>query len=157
MVLLHLWRKVCCRFLSLLKSHRPRTGLNQQTLGPMASMITIKPPRTTKFNINLPILGSQWFTTMNRTKEIQHALETSIALSREKIQDPNMYYQGNGNECNLYNFHSFRCLKIFKECWFQSYTEVEKARHKWFYQKTAGFFEKGIQCLPIGWFSQFLW
>jgi hypothetical protein len=41
-------RKVCCWFLSTLKIHRPRPGLNPRTLGPMTSMLTISSPRTSK-------------------------------------------------------------------------------------------------------------
>jgi hypothetical protein len=40
-------RKSCYSFLSPLKIHRSRPGLNPRTLGPMTSTITIIPPRTT--------------------------------------------------------------------------------------------------------------
>jgi hypothetical protein len=40
-------RKTCCGFVSPLKTHLPRPGLNPRTLGPMASRITITQPRTT--------------------------------------------------------------------------------------------------------------
>jgi hypothetical protein len=46
MVLLLLQRKSCSGFLSPLKIHRLRPGLNSRTLGPMASTITTRPPRT---------------------------------------------------------------------------------------------------------------
>jgi hypothetical protein len=42
-----LWRKACCGFLSRLKIHRPWQGLKPQNLGPMASTITTRPPKTT--------------------------------------------------------------------------------------------------------------
>jgi hypothetical protein len=40
-------RRVCCGILSPLKIHHPLLGLNPRTLGPMASMLTITPSRTT--------------------------------------------------------------------------------------------------------------
>jgi hypothetical protein len=41
---LHILRiKVCCGFISPLKIHRPRLGLNPQTLGPMESTLTTRP------------------------------------------------------------------------------------------------------------------
>jgi hypothetical protein len=49
-VLLHavnLRRKWCSGFLSPLKIHRPRSGSNPRTLGPVASTLTTSPPRTT--------------------------------------------------------------------------------------------------------------
>jgi hypothetical protein len=39
-------RKTCCRFLSHLKIHHRRPGLNQQILGTVARTLTITPPRT---------------------------------------------------------------------------------------------------------------
>jgi hypothetical protein len=47
MALLPLRRKWCSGFLSPLKIHRPRSGLNQRNLGPVASTLTTSPPRTT--------------------------------------------------------------------------------------------------------------
>jgi hypothetical protein len=47
MALLPLQRKLCCRFLSPLKIHHPRLGLNPWTLGPVASTVTIAPLRMT--------------------------------------------------------------------------------------------------------------
>jgi hypothetical protein len=40
--------KMCCGYIYIyiLKNPSPRPGLNPRTLGPMASMITIRPPRT---------------------------------------------------------------------------------------------------------------
>jgi hypothetical protein len=50
--LVHLRRNECYGFLWPLKIHRPRPGLNSQTLGPMASMITTTPPRpTNQYNL----------------------------------------------------------------------------------------------------------
>jgi hypothetical protein len=46
-ILLPLRRKACCGFLLPLKLHRPRPGLNPRTLRPMASTLTVAPPRTT--------------------------------------------------------------------------------------------------------------
>jgi hypothetical protein len=46
--LLPLWRKWCSGFLSPLKIHRPRSGSNPRTLGPVASTLTTSPPRSTK-------------------------------------------------------------------------------------------------------------
>jgi hypothetical protein len=40
-------RKSCYGFLSLLKIHRPWPSFNPRTLGPIASTITTRPPRTT--------------------------------------------------------------------------------------------------------------
>jgi hypothetical protein len=42
-----LQRKSCYGFLSPLKIHRPRPGINPRTLGPMASTITTRPPTVT--------------------------------------------------------------------------------------------------------------
>jgi hypothetical protein len=47
--LLPLRRMTCCVFLWQLKIHRPRPGMNPRTLGPIASMLTTRPPRMTKF------------------------------------------------------------------------------------------------------------
>jgi hypothetical protein len=44
--LLPIRRKVCCGFLEPLKTHRPRPGFNPLTLGPVASTLTSKSPRT---------------------------------------------------------------------------------------------------------------
>jgi hypothetical protein len=44
--LLPLRRKVCCGFLSHWKISRPRPGLNQRILGPMACALANTPPRT---------------------------------------------------------------------------------------------------------------
>jgi hypothetical protein len=43
--LVPLRRKACCGFLSLLKIHCPRPGLNSWTLGPMTVTLTTRPPR----------------------------------------------------------------------------------------------------------------
>jgi hypothetical protein len=40
-------RKWCCGFLSPLKIHRPLSGSNPRTLGPVASTLTTGPPRST--------------------------------------------------------------------------------------------------------------
>jgi hypothetical protein len=45
--LLPLWRKSCYGFLSPLKIHHPRPGLNSRTSSRMASMITTRQPRMT--------------------------------------------------------------------------------------------------------------
>jgi hypothetical protein len=45
--LLLLRRKLCYGFLSPLKIHWPRPGLNPRTLGPVASTLTTSPPRVT--------------------------------------------------------------------------------------------------------------
>jgi hypothetical protein len=45
--LLPLRRKWCSGFLSPLKIHRPRSGSNPRTLGPVASTLTTSPPRST--------------------------------------------------------------------------------------------------------------
>jgi hypothetical protein len=45
--ILRLRRKWCSGFLSLLKIHRPRSGSNPRNLGPVASMLTTSPPRST--------------------------------------------------------------------------------------------------------------
>jgi hypothetical protein len=42
-----LWSKACCRFLSPLKIHFPRQGLNPRTLGPITITLTTILPRTT--------------------------------------------------------------------------------------------------------------
>jgi hypothetical protein len=44
---LPLQRKWCSGFLSPLKIHRPRSGSNPRTLGPVASTLTTSPPRST--------------------------------------------------------------------------------------------------------------
>jgi hypothetical protein len=41
-------RKQCSGFLSPLKIHRPRSGSNPRTLGPVASTLTTSPPRSTQ-------------------------------------------------------------------------------------------------------------
>jgi hypothetical protein len=46
-------RKSCCWFLSTLKTHRPRPGLNLRSLDPVASTITVRPPRTTTDSLYL--------------------------------------------------------------------------------------------------------
>jgi hypothetical protein len=45
--LLPLRRKWCSGFLSPFKIHRPRSGSNPRTLGPVASTLTTSPPRST--------------------------------------------------------------------------------------------------------------
>jgi hypothetical protein len=50
--LLPLRRKSCYGYLSSLKIHRPRPGMNPRNLGPMTSTITTRPPRTTAKPIN---------------------------------------------------------------------------------------------------------
>jgi hypothetical protein len=45
--LLPLRRKWCSGFLSPLKIHRPRSGSNPRTLGPVASTLITSPPRAT--------------------------------------------------------------------------------------------------------------
>jgi hypothetical protein len=47
--LLPLRRKWCSGILSPIKIHRPRSGSNPQTLGPVASTLTTSPPRSTQF------------------------------------------------------------------------------------------------------------
>jgi hypothetical protein len=49
--LLPLRRKSCYRFLSPLNIHRSRPGLNPRNLGPIASTITTRPPRTTGLSL----------------------------------------------------------------------------------------------------------
>jgi hypothetical protein len=46
--LLPLLRKACCGYYSPLQMHRLRPFLNVRTLVPMASTLTIRPPRTTR-------------------------------------------------------------------------------------------------------------
>jgi hypothetical protein len=46
--LLSLRRKSCYGFLSPLKVHHPRHGLNSRTLGRMANTVSTRPPRTTR-------------------------------------------------------------------------------------------------------------
>jgi hypothetical protein len=45
LALLPLQRKVCCGILLPLKNSSPQPGMNLRSLGPMASTITITPPR----------------------------------------------------------------------------------------------------------------
>jgi hypothetical protein len=45
--LLPLRREWCSGFLSPLKIHRPRSGSNPRTLGPVPSTLTTSPPRAT--------------------------------------------------------------------------------------------------------------
>jgi hypothetical protein len=66
--ILPLWRKACCGFLSPLKINLPQPGLNSRTISPMASTLTITPPRTTR------ILGAgdqtdsvQWWYYQQKT------------------------------------------------------------------------------------------
>jgi hypothetical protein len=40
-------KEVVLGFLSFLKIHRPRSGSNPRTLGPVASTLTTSPPRST--------------------------------------------------------------------------------------------------------------
>jgi hypothetical protein len=47
--LLPLRRTWCYGFLSPLEIHRPRSGSNPRTLGPVASTLTTSPPRSTNF------------------------------------------------------------------------------------------------------------
>jgi hypothetical protein len=48
--LLNLRRKSCYGFLSPLKIHRPRPGLNQRAFDPIASTIITRPPRATQYD-----------------------------------------------------------------------------------------------------------
>jgi hypothetical protein len=48
---LPLRRKLCCGFLSTLKIHRPRPGLNPRAVGRMANTTSTRPPRTTYTDI----------------------------------------------------------------------------------------------------------
>jgi hypothetical protein len=59
--LLPLRRKWCHGFLSLLEIYRPRSGLNQRTLGPKASTLTTTPPRTSqKYFLTTLVCWSTW-------------------------------------------------------------------------------------------------
>jgi hypothetical protein len=59
-VLLPLRRKWKSGFLSPLKIHRPRSGSNPRTLGPVASTLTTSPPRTTFAFYFLKIICLNW-------------------------------------------------------------------------------------------------
>jgi hypothetical protein len=51
--LLTLLRKACCGFLSRLKIHRPRPGLNPRTLGPVVGTWLHRRRRPSDFNISV--------------------------------------------------------------------------------------------------------
>jgi hypothetical protein len=71
--LLPLRRKLCYRFLSPLKIHRPRPGLNPQTLGPVASTLTTSPPTATQFcNLRVKFRTSLLFTETTNS-ECKHS------------------------------------------------------------------------------------
>jgi hypothetical protein len=57
--LLSFRRKSCYGFLSPLKIHRHRPGLNPRTFGPMATTMTTRPPKTA-FNIILQFGRKVW-------------------------------------------------------------------------------------------------
>jgi hypothetical protein len=58
--LLPLRRKACCGFLSPLQIHCSWTGSNPRTLGPLASTITITPPRTISHLYSLGLLAYKY-------------------------------------------------------------------------------------------------
>jgi hypothetical protein len=54
-------RKWCSGFLSPLKTHRPRSGSNPRTLGPVASTLTTSPPRSTVYILWACSFIFRWF------------------------------------------------------------------------------------------------
>jgi hypothetical protein len=64
--------------------YRPRQGLNPLTLGPMASTITITPPRTTSWEILLPVLCKYILMCSNplslptSCKRLSHSSESNL-------------------------------------------------------------------------------
>jgi hypothetical protein len=64
MALLPLQRKSCYGFLLPLKIHHPWVGLNPQTLGPIASTITIRPLRVTVMEVSTITVSSSVITRL---------------------------------------------------------------------------------------------
>jgi hypothetical protein len=68
--LIPLRMKACCGLLSPLQI-RPRPGLNPRTLDPMATTLTITPPRTTTLKLQWNVCCNLLFPTFNSSRHLE--------------------------------------------------------------------------------------
>jgi hypothetical protein len=81
MALLPPGRKACYGFSSPLKIHYPWLSLNLQTLGPMASTLTTRPPRITRhYDTNKCFCTSSWMT-----RSLWNKYNNELGSSRDEV------------------------------------------------------------------------
>jgi hypothetical protein len=95
--LLPLRNNSCYRFLSPLKIHRPRPGMNPRTLGPVESMITTRPPRPTKMLLNETNNRTAWLFFRMTYTVISHLITVSIYFLNILLLNPELEHSNQNN------------------------------------------------------------
>jgi hypothetical protein len=133
--LLPLRRKWCYGFLSPFKIHRPRSGSNPRTLGPVASTLTTSPPKST---VGLLDKSKAHGVTCN-TKRSGVSVNYDCAVERHEqhvcaasnncrtllsVRSPSWDYNFSATPV-LRTAYLLNCRRLLKKCKFHSRTGHE--------------------------------